>query len=179
MKLKFCQKLFSEWDFSVFDTLRSSTVLSQSMRACYNRHGVHSCYGAASLTVLKCMAGDHPCKPLWRLFVSGFSVTRSGLDLLGAGLDHWRSMVYFHKQVVWNRRVFNAGNFQITEQLTPGRWEGKWLQIAHCTKYANDYIYTDRNSRRPLSSVWMHAGVTRKRSLVHHLSWFRTFTDAQ
>jgi len=33
VKLKFWHILFSERDFGVFDTLRSSIVLSQSMRA--------------------------------------------------------------------------------------------------------------------------------------------------
>ena len=112
------------------------------------------------------MAWDGLCKPLCEgnFFVAGFSIIMSGLGLLGA--DHWRSMVYIHKQVVWNRRVLNAGSFQSTERLTPGRWEWKWLQIARCTNYANDCIYPDRNSRRPLSLVWMHTGVTRKRRLV-------------
>lgn len=78
MRLKFCKILFSKTDFGVFDTLRSSTALSQSIRS-------HNTATTDPEPTLATMLSDHLCDPLreGKFFVYGLSIIRSGLGLIG------------------------------------------------------------------------------------------------
>lgn len=91
---------------------------------CCNTERIHYWYAPWPFTVLKCMAGNHQhellCEGIF-FSVSGLGITRWGFDLLDVGPDNRRTVECFHKQVVWNSRVFNPGNFQTTEELSHGR----------------------------------------------------------